>query len=764
MAIHTGVVAERHGDYYGPTVNRAARLRAVAMGGQILMSSSAASAAGTNLPAGISLRDLGVHALKDMTGADRIYQVVCAGLRSDFPALRTLDQIPNNIPRPLTACLGRELDVQVARDHLRKQRLLTLTGAGGTGKTRLALELANEMSYEVPDGLFFVDLTHLSDPRSVADELSLVLGLHSPGGKTLSAAASYLSDLQALVILDNCEQVLMGAAEVAARLTESCPKLRVLCTSREPLRVSGEVVQRVGPLELPRIADDAVAAVRGSPSGQLFMERISAAAGAWALDETNARAVTMICHRLDGLPLALELAAPMLSVMPAAQTLELLDDRFGLLEMDRRSGHPHQRTLRATIDWSYGLLGPQEQRLLEQLSVFTGGFDLRSMFEVCDIAPDVSHLARLVDKSLVVAEQSGSGMRYRLFETIREYAMSRRHESERDDALEMRHARYFCQFAKQADRQQPDLLEVEVGNIRGAIRYLAQVDPPAALELGCNVAWLWNRLGWAEDGSRQMDSLLPLNPAPSPLRFEGLFEAGWHAIWRGMPAEASRLWREALAVAEELNDAHLRARGLLSVASMAFGDEHGSWDERRRLLLHALDQQRLVGNADGEATCLHYLSALSYLAGRAADAPAFAEASMAISSEAGDEHGWATAAQQLAAALVRIGDISRAAGLLAQALEVFVRLNSKTMLVHTFDFCSLVAAARGDTPAALRLGEAAGALGLELGYTMPPAFQRDHEERLTRLRAVRAEREPAPTPSYEDALDLARAVCGVADP
>jgi predicted ATPase/class 3 adenylate cyclase len=378
--LHAGVEEHRDNDFFGRAVNRAARIMGVAHGGQILVSQTIATLVGDRLPAGVALRDLGLVRLRDLVGSERVSQVLHSSLRTEFPALRTLEATPNNLPQQLTSFIGRERELSEVAELLSKQRLLTLQGAGGIGKTRLSLHVAALVMDEYPDGVWFVELAALADARLVPQAVASVLGVKEEAGRPVAEAlAKFVTDRRLLIILDNCEHLVQACADLAKQLLQSGAQLKILASSREPLHVRGEAIYPLAPLAIP---DPYVSfkrqALEQFAAARLFIERAVAAQPAFQVSDENAMAVAGICQRLDGIPLALELAAARVRALSVEQISARLSDRFRLLTGGDRTALPRQQTLRALIDWSYDLLAEPERILLRRLAVFAGGFTLEA--------------------------------------------------------------------------------------------------------------------------------------------------------------------------------------------------------------------------------------------------------------------------------------------------------------------------------------------------------------------------------------------------
>jgi predicted ATPase/class 3 adenylate cyclase len=452
IALHTGAARERADDFYGPTLNRCARVLETGHGGQILLSASTAAVVRENAPAtdALTLRDLGQHRLRDLQQAEHIWQLVGADLEREFPPLRSLDTFAHNLPLQRSSFIGREAETRTLRALLTDNRLVTVSGVGGCGKTRLALEVAAGEVEGFADGVFFADLSTLVEPSLVAATIAGLLRV--PAGSTSGEdrLCEFLSDRHVLIVVDNCEHLLDACADVIDRLLSSCPRVAVLATSREPLALEGERVWRVPSLQLP--GSDALDDVGRAESVRLFVDRAVASRPSFSLTSENAPAVAEICRRLDGIPLALELAAARVAHLAPREIASRLSERFRLLTTGRR-GVQRQQTLQAVLDWSYELLGEAERTLLRRLSVFAAGWTLEAGQAVCageDLDRDtiVDLLGSLVSRSLVDAEDRGDHTRYRLLETVRMYAQDRLLAAGEANALRGRHATWFLDRAE----------------------------------------------------------------------------------------------------------------------------------------------------------------------------------------------------------------------------------------------------------------------------------------------------------------------------
>ena len=475
IGIHTGEAQCRDGDYFGPVLNRAARLMAVAHGGQIVCSRATADLARDASTGDIKLIDLGEHRLRDLSRPEQVFQVDAPGLGADFAPLSSMDAFPGNLPLQVSSFIGRGREIEQTAAALDEARVVTLTGVGGVGKTRLALQVAAEVLPRFREGAWLVELAAVRDVNAVVDAFAAVFGVTARSGRTLTdSLVEFLGTKQLLLVTDNCEHLLDPVAMLVEEVTRSCPGVVILATSREGLAIVGERILAVPSLGTP--AENAeLGAVAESDAVHLFVERALAADASFVLSEDNVRGVVRLCRRLDGVPLALELAAARVSVMSPAELATALDHRFEVLSGGRRGAVKRQQTLRATIDWSYDLLSPTQQRLLARLAVFAGGCTRAAAEVICAGDPIEGHsvfglMTELVERSLVVAERDRLESRYRLLETIREYGEDRLAEHGETGTLREQHAEYYTEFARLASEQMLGPKQVEVGRRTAAER------------------------------------------------------------------------------------------------------------------------------------------------------------------------------------------------------------------------------------------------------------------------------------------------------
>ncbi|HET6662780.1 MAG TPA: NB-ARC domain-containing protein, partial [Acidimicrobiales bacterium] len=584
--LHTGEALLRDDRYYtGAALTRCARLRDIAHGGQILLSAATSSLVADALPHGSALRDLGTHRLRDLSHPERVFELRAAGFDRDFPPLRSLDAVAHNLPIQLTSFVGRAGELAAVERLVRDERLVTLTGMGGAGKTRLAAQVAAELADHWPDGVWWVDLGPVTDPALVAELTASTIGVMvEPVGGPRRALSLQLRERRVLVCLDNCEHLLDASAVLVETMLRSCSEVSVLATSREPLGVAGEMVWRVPSLQ----EDEAVA---------LFVDRASRVRPWFTLDGTNEAAVRTLCRRLDGIPLAVELAAAWLRTLTPAQIAAGLDDRFALLVRGPRGAARRQQTLAASMDWSHDLLGETDRVVFRRLGAFAGGFTLDAARAVCaDGTPGsvaesdvLTALGRLVDKSLVVVEERAGEARYRLLETIRQYAIDRLDGAGEKDTARDRHLDHFLALAEVTEPEQEgpdqdaslDRVEAEHDNLRAALDWaLAMPDAERGRRLAAALVWLWYKHGHGEEGLDFLQRAIDLAPDDrSIVQARLLVSAAALAQVCGQFRRIVGYAQQGLQVAGLNGDDRIRGRCLFLLAVVQFYvDLDAAWD------------------------------------------------------------------------------------------------------------------------------------------------------------------------------------------
>jgi predicted ATPase/class 3 adenylate cyclase len=724
MGLHTGEArpgsVAAGADYVGFEVHRAARIAAAGHGGQVLVSETTESLVRDSLPAGLALIDLGKHRLKDLV-PQKIYQLVGEGLRDSFPPLRSLDARPNNLPTQTTTFIGREREIATALGRLKTTRLLTLTGPGGSGKTRLALQLAADLLDRYSDGGWLVELASVTDPAGVGVTIAAAVHVgERPGQSSSETLAAALRTRELLLILDNCEHLIAACAEVADTLLRSCPNLAILATSREGLNVPGESLMPVPSLSVPE--DDRLLSVQDLGEYEairLFVDRCSAFEPAFALTEENGPDVLRICRRLDGIPLALELAAARVRVLSVRQVAQKLDDRFRLLIGGGRTVVARQQTLRALIDWSYDLLNDAERLLFWRLSVFVRGWTLDAAEAVCageGIAGEaiLDLLAHLVDKSLVLRQERGGVARYTMLESIREYGREKLVDSGEAPALRRRHFDHFFHSAAEWWSPSPrrDAVDVEYENLRAALEWIE-----------------------AEPNSDEQVLLLA----------SGMFPA---AAARGRIGEHRRVLNNALARGDPSAATLGRARGLLTTAILAGmqGDNNSALAPAGEAvgLLRALGQKHELAYALGNM-------ARATLGEPAISGPALRE-SRALLEELKDEWGIATMLFVMGDAALDGGDYDAARAGLTESLELSRKIGDLPLSTSPLVSLGRLACVDGDFVRARALVEEALAIRKQFGNPWQVALALNSLGEIARCEGDAARG----APFFEQALRYAR--------
>lgn len=587
MALHTGAAETRDGDYFGQSLNRVARILASAHGGQVLFSLPTQELVRDQLPPGVQLRALGEHRLRDLARPEQLFQLLAPDLPSQFPALRSLESVPNNLPVQLTSFVGRERELGEVKRLLGSTRLLTLTGSGGTGKTRVSLQAAAELLDQHHDGVWFVEFATIDDGALVIETVAAALDLRQEAERSLVATLTgFLRNKQLLLIFDNCEHVVAACARLAETLLRSCPQLRILASSREPLGIAGETAWPLPPLSLPNhwrdLADgpDALERLSEYEAVRLFIDRAILARPAFQATNQNIATIAQICWRLDGIALAIELAAARTRVLTLQQIVERLDDRFHLLTTGSRTAVPRQQTLRSLIDWSHDLLSEAERVLFRRLSVFARGRTLDSIEAVCsdgvlEAWELVDLLTQLVDKSLVYVEKApASGARYYMLESIWDYANEKLVAAGEADTFRSRHLDYFAGYAEKISPQlrgpqQKEWLqraEDDDMNLRFGIETSEELpgEAPKGLRLMTATQRFVEVRGLFKEAREHFAKLLTHPDAATRdlLRARALAAAGRHAwLADDMPATLA-LHTEALEIFRELGDNRGAAQAL----------------------------------------------------------------------------------------------------------------------------------------------------------------------------------------------------------
>jgi predicted ATPase/class 3 adenylate cyclase len=729
MGLHTGEGVRGGDDYVGIDVNRAARIAGAAHGGQIIVSGATRGLVEHALPEGASLRDLGDHRLKDIVHPEHLHDLVIEGLPADFPPPRTLDARPNNLPVQLTSFVGREEEIAEIRQLLGRTRLLTLTGAGGTGKSRLALQVAGEVLTDYRDGAFFADLSPVTDPALVPSVLARVLGVPEVAGRAiLEAVKDHLHNKELLLVIDNFEQVAKAGPLVEELLT-AAPKLKTIVTSRFVLSLRGEQEYAVPPLELPdpeRPPD--LSTLLRVEAVRLFTERALAASPRFRVTAENAPAVAEITARLDGLPLAIELAATRTKVLTPEQMLPRLQKRLAILTSGARTGPERQRTLRGAIAWSHDLLDDAERRLFARLSVFSGGWTLESAEAVCDpdgIGMDVlDGLASLVDKSLIRRTEPAVGEpRFSMLETIREFGQEQLEAGGDLDLVLRRHGEHFLDLALEAEPHLTaddqgewlDGCDREHANIGNALRWAIETREAVLAQDSAGALWrFWQQRGHLAEGRRWLDEILamPSGQARTPARAKALIGAGGIAWWQQDREAAGDFYGEAAAIEREIGDPARIAEALYNLAFVVAGDD---LESAARLLEESLELFRRLGDERGVAQVLTMLVMPDAQAGKWGPVVDRLEEVVGIWRRLGDRLHLAFDLLWLSFAHGRMGHLREARSAALEALDLFREVDNHTGIGITFTDLAFLATWEGRHQDAIRLAGASESVKRRVG-------------------------------------------------
>ena len=733
MGMHTGDASFGTEGYVGLHVHRASRIASVGHGGQVLLSDTTRTLVREALPDGVELRDLGVHRLKDLDRPERLWQLVVADLQSDFPPIASLDAVPNNLPTRLTTFLGRAREIGEISALLAESRLLTLTGPGGTGKTRLSLEVAGRSLGQFPGGVFFVELAPITEPELVPATVAQALGLPDRGGRSsVDLLIDHIGERRMLLVLDNFEQVTDAAPSVNALLV-ACPNLSVLTSSRSMLHVSGEQEYPVPPLGLPDPAHlPPLTQLSQFEAVALFIERARAVKPDFDVTNDNAPAVAEICVRLDGLPLAIELAAARIRIFTPQSMLSRLENRLGLLAGGSRDLPERQQTLRGAIAWSHDMLDERDKALFASLSVFVGGAGLEAIEAVCrgDVAGDVlDTLESLVEKSLVrQSEGIGGEPRFGMLETIGEFAVEQAIARGGREALRGRHAELFTAFAEElsgrvmaSDKASSlDRLEQDHDNLRAAMAWAIETGAAGmAMRLGSALWRFWQMRGYLQEGLERLEQTLalPHSHEHPERRADALSAAAGVAYWLGEGDHSRRLYEQEIDARRALGDQRGLAEALYGTSftwSIRGLLDEGNAERALACINEARELFRETGDDAGVGRCEWALANVAWGTGRQEDAKRHGLEALAVFEAIDDSFmtGWTTYTLGLGELSEHSADpaatehLDEARRWLARALEIFAEAGDVSGFTLVLDAVAVVALREGDRERAARLSAA----------------------------------------------------------
>ncbi|MEA2633681.1 MAG: hypothetical protein QOH92_448 [Chloroflexota bacterium] len=726
IGIHTGEAALVGNEYVGLDVHRAARVASAGHGGQVLVSETTRALVDHALPPGLTLKDLGLHRLKDLAKPERLFQLVVDGLPEDFPPLKTLEATPNNLPTQLTSFIGRDDQVREARQLLEKARLLTLTGPGGTGKTRLSLQIAASVLDQFPDGVYFVPLSAIHDPELVPSAIAQALSISTTGSRRpIDGLIDYLSQKRTLLVLDNFEQVI-AAAPVASQLLEGSAGLRVLVSSRAVLRVSGEQEFPVPPLGLPDLkALPGLAALSQFEAVRLFIERAVAVKPDFRATNENAPAIAGICERVDGLPLAIELAAARVKLFSPQALLSRLEKSLSALGSGTRDAPVRQQTLRGAILWSYDMLDAGDGRLMARVSVFARGGSLEQLETVCGPTEDggrdvLDALDQLADQSLLRRLPDFEEPRFLMLQTIRDFASERLEESGEAHLVRDRHLEAFIALAQEAQpylfgarrKEWLDRLEEDHDNFRAALDWaVSSGDGRRAMDLSAGVWRFWQMRGHLHEGRRRMDEVLAMpNSGEFPKeRLAALEAAGGLAYWQGDMNVAQRFYDECIELTRQLGDDRALANALYNAAFPRVVNREAIADAKP-MLEEALPLFRKTGDETGVARVLWGIGNALFFGKQFADARPVLEEAVALNRKLDDQFGLGWSIHTLGLVTFNLGDFQRARQSWTEAIQLFAAAGDVPGIVLQLDNLSALARHDGDFERAARLWGAASTL------------------------------------------------------
>ena len=825
MGIHTGSALLKDNSQgasyegYG-TLALTQRVMSVGHGGQILLSQTTHDLVKDRLPNGTELRDMGERRLKDIVRPEHMYQVIAPDLLSDFPPLTTLETINHNLPAQLTSFIGREHEIAEAQSLLSSTRILTFIGPGGTGKTRLCLQVAAEQVSEFKDGVWLIELAQLADSTYVLSTIASTFHLRELHGVPLmNTVTDYLRGKQSLLVLDNCEHLIETCAELSDHFLHACPKLKIITSSREALGIDGETVFRVPSLSLPEEVEEFrdVENLMNYEAPRLFTERATKANPQFNLSKDNASYVIQICERLDGIPLAIELAAARVKLFTPQQIAERLGDRFRLLTGGSRTALPRQQTLRALIDWSYLTLNETEQLVLRRLAVFSGGWTFEAAESVAGEMETMDGLSGLVNKSLVNVEEREGESRYRFLETIRQYAMEKLLESGDAVNARTRHLAHFLEVSQRAEEEfgsaqrlmWVNRLEVEHDNLRSALGWALESNPESALQMVCSLSLFWlsrsymtEGCNWCQAAISRAEAVSPAGPNIDLTRAQAYSALAMLSINHGEHHTGQTAARKGVALARQMDDPLQLARALhflgmsstfLGDVTLAFDSLHESealcrkfgYDDDLASVLQSLAYATLEihgpkaaeqlqsyleeslalsqGSEDPEAAVRSegILARLAFFRGDMAEARKHADLMLDLHKQMGDQLSVTGHQTGMAHVARQIGNYKEALALYRETLPNWQKIGHRGAVAHQLECFAFIAKAQEQEERAVQLMSAAEALREASSSARTPQEQIEYDREFAGLRAGMNEKmfdllwEEGRSMTMEQAIELA---------
>ncbi len=748
IGIHSGKAEWNGKDYMGYiTLARAARVMSAAYGGQIIISNDAytlldspirsedsqiTNNASENLERSnfkvekkIWFRDLGERRLKDVNVPIRLYQVSSTGLREDFPPLNTLDARPNNLPVQLTSFIGREKEMKQLKDDLKLNRLVTLTSAGGSGKTRLALQTAADVIDEFENGVWFVDLAAVNDPALLIATLNEALGIKEESKRTTEETlVDFLREKEILILLDNCEQLIHACSELAERLLSSCPKLKIIATSREALNCRGETTYRIPPLTIPDPHSNSTPEQLAKfESIRLFIERALAVNPSFKVNDENASALAEVCSRLDGIPLAIELAAARTKILTVEKISEKLDDRFRLLTGGKRTALPRQQTLRALIDWSYDLLTEEEKLFWSRLSVLSGGWTLEAAEDIC--SDEMIHkdeildlLSQLIEKSVIIYDESTE--RYRILESIKQYGIEKLSDR---NGMFLRHLNYFLELSEKAEPELRsenakfwlDMIEADHSNFIAAIDWsLNNMNTEKGARAAAALGYYWSIIGNYSTGIRIVENILQSSESlTKTLEGKVLFWIGSFKWSQGDYELAKKYSEESLAIRKEIGDNYEIAFSMNNLGNISY--HQADYERAKKYYEESLAIRKEIVDKKGMAVSMNNLGNIAYIQGDYEQVKEYFEESFAIRKEIGDKIGMATTMNKLSNLSFLKGDYEQAKKYSEEGLTMSKEIGDKKAIAISMNNLGNLCDVQGDFEQAEKYCKESLAIKKEIG-------------------------------------------------